>query len=271
MIHKKNLLAYITLILGSVVMVLPFLWMISTALKTSNAVFVFPPEFIPKNPTLNNFIEVSQAFPMLRFFVNSLFIAFLTVGGLILVSSMAAYVFARFNFKGKEILFLIYLGTMMVPAQVTLTPLFIVMSKIGWSNTYQALILPGMFSAFGTFLMRQFFEGIPISLDEAAFIDGGSHTDVFLKIIMPLSKPSMATLGVLGFMASWNNFLWPLIITSDIKKMTLPLGLSILQGRWATNWNVLMAGTLITILPILIVYIFAQKYIIKGLSHTGIK
>jgi multiple sugar transport system permease protein len=264
-------LKYFILIIGTGVMILPFLWMVSTALKSSDVVFVFPPEFIPKKITLENFSKVSQAFPVHKFFFNSVFVAVITTLGQLLISAMAAYAFARIEFKGREILFLIYLGTMMVPSQVTLTPLFIIMKYLGWANTYKALILPGMFSAFGTFLMRQTFLGIPKSLEEAAFIDGAGHLRVFFRIILPLAKPTLAALAVFAFMGSWNNFLWPLIITSDVSKMTLPLGLANLQGRWETDWNVLMAGTLINIVPILVVYLFAQKHIIKGLSHTGIK
>lgn len=252
-------------------MILPFLWMLSTAFKNSNVVFVFPPQFIPKEITMENFKKVSEAFPIYKFFFNSTYVAVINTFGQLLISSMAAYAFARIEFKGREVLFLLYLGTMMVPGQVTLTPLFILMRYLGWANTYKALILPGMFTAFGTFLMRQAFLGIPKSLEEAAFIDGAGHLRVFIKIILPLAKPTLATLTVFSFMASWNNFLWPLIITSDISKMTLPLGLASLQGRWETNWNVLMAGTLINILPMLAVYLVAQKHIIKGLSHTGIK
>jgi len=267
----KMLLQYILLIIGGFAMILPFLWMLSTSLKNSNAVFVMPPQFIPSFITLDNFVEVFSAFPFLRFMLNSVFVAVLATLGLLIVSSMAGYAFARLDFWGKELLFMLYLGTMMIPSQVTLTPLFIIMRMINWTDSYQALILPGFISAFNVFLLRQFFEGIPKSLDEAVYIDGGGHWTIFLRIIIPLSKPVLATAGILGFMGSWNNFLWPLIICSDTKKMTLPLGLSLLQGRWTTNWNMLMAGTLISVIPIIIVYVFAQKYIIKGLSHTGIK
>lgn len=270
-LNISSFLRYVVLILGAGIMLLPFLWMISTAFKNSDVVFVFPPQFIPKEITFENFKAVKEAFPIFKFFFNSSFVAIATTLGQLLVSSMAAYAFARIEFRGREVLFLIYLGTLMVPAQVTLTPLFILMRYLGWANTYKALILPGMFTAFGTFLMRQAFLGIPKSLEEAAFIDGAGHFRVFWKIILPLTKPTLATLAIFSFMGSWNNFLWPLIITSDISKMTLPLGLASLQGRWETDWNVLMAGTLINILPMLIVYLIAQKHIIKGLSHTGIK
>jgi multiple sugar transport system permease protein len=267
----KKIIFYIVLVLGSVVMILPFLWMLSTSLKTSDATMLLPPEWIPKNITFENFVEVTETMPMGKFFMNSIFVAIVSTFFQVIVCAMAGYAFARIDFKGREVLFYIYLGTLMVPSQVTLTPLFIIMRSFGWINTYKALILPGIFSAFGTFLMRQFFKGIPKSLEEAAFIDGAGYISIFFRIILPLAKPVLATLWVFGFMASWNNYLWPLIITSDASHMTLPLGLASLQGRWTTDWNVLMAGTLISIVPIVFVYVFTQKYIIKGMTHTGLK
>ncbi len=267
----KKLIFYVILLLGSVAMLLPFLWMLSTSLKSSDATMILPPEWIPKEITLDNYKEVTSAMPMGRFFLNSIFVALTSTFFQVFICAMAGYAFARIEFKGREVLFYIYLGTLMVPTQVTLTPLFIIMNLFNWTNTYQALILPGMFSAFGTFLMRQFFKGIPKSLEEAAFMDGAGYITIFFKIIIHLAKPVFATLWIFGFMASWNNFLWPLIITSDTAHMTLPLGLAALQGRWTTDWNVLMAGTMISIFPILFVYIFTQKYIIKGMTHTGLK
>lgn len=271
---KKTIIdtvCYILLIAGGILMVAPFVWMLSTSLKTSEATFVMPPQWIPRHITFDNYVKVTQIFPMLKFFLNSILVSVISTTGQVLLCSMAAYAFARIEFKGRDFIFLLYLGTLMIPSQVTLTPLFILMKKLGWANTYRALILPGMFSVFGTFLMRQFFLGIPKSLEEAAFIDGANHFTIFFKMFLPLSKTAIATLIIFSFMGSWNDFLWPLIITSDINHMTLPLGLASLQGRWTTQWNILMAGTLISVIPILIVYLFAQKYFIKGITLTGIK
>lgn len=267
----KKGLQYAILFLGAVVMILPFLWMVSTSLKSASATFVLPPKWIPEDPSLNSYKQVFETVPMARFFMNSIFVAVVSTFFQVLICAMAGYAFARIKFKGREVLFYIYLATLMVPQQVTMTPLFILMNMLGWANTYKALILPGIFSAFGTFLMRQFFQGIPKSIEEAAFIDGAGYVTIFFRIIIHLAKPVIATLWIFAFMASWNNFLWPLIITSDVAHMTLPLGLATLQGRWTTDWNVLMAGTLISILPMLMVYVFTQKYIIKGLTHTGLK
>lgn len=267
----RSLVSHTILLAGTLLMLMPFLWMLSTSLKTGTDTFVLPPDFIPDSPTLENYQSVFQSAPMLTFIFNSLLVAFLNTALLVLISSMAGYAFARIEFKGREILFYAYLATLMIPQQVTLTPLFIIMTYLDWANTYQALILPSAFSAFGTFLMRQFFLGLPKDIEEAAYLDGVGQVRMFFSIAVHLAKPAMATLSIFAFMASWNNFLWPLIIVSDSSMMTLPLGLSFLQGRWSTDWGALMAGSVIATAPVLAVYVFAQKYIIKSMSHTGIK
>lgn len=259
------------MVLGAAVMLLPFAWMISTSLKTAGATFVMPPQLIPGEPTLDNYAAAFTTLPMGRFLLNSLMVSLASTVLMVLNCAMAGYAFARIPFRGRTLLFYAYLATLMVPQQVTLTPLFVLMTQLGWTNTYQALILPGSFGAFGTFLMRQFFLKLPREVEEAAFIDGAGYIRIFFGIAIHLARPALATLFIFAFMQSWNNFLWPLIITSDTQMMTLPLGLSALQGRYTTNWNVLMAGTVISTLPVLAVYVFAQKYIIRGLSHTGLK
>ncbi|PAE32940.1 sugar ABC transporter permease [Bacillus sp. 7884-1] len=252
-------------------MLLPFLWMVSTSFKSGNTTMVLPPEFIPKQPTVENYQTVSQMFPMIQFLGNSFLVAVLTTVGQIVLSSMAAYAFARMQFRGRDKLFLLYLATMMVPSQVTMIPQFILMKELGWLDTYQALIVPGMFGVFGTFLMRQAMLSVPKELEEAAFMDGANHFQVFSKVCLPLVKPTIATLGIFTFMSSWNNFLWPLIVTSSEELATLPLGLSLLQGRWATDWSLMMAGVVISVIPILVVYLFAQKYFIQGMTMSGMK
>ncbi|WP_083207825.1 carbohydrate ABC transporter permease [Fictibacillus arsenicus] len=267
----KKIVFYTTISLGALIMIIPFLWMLSTSIKDQGETMTLPPQFIPETITFINYAQVAESFPILKFLFNSFFVAVTSTLGQLLLCSMAAYAFSRLHFKGRDTLFFIYLATLMVPMQVTMTPQFILMKYLGWLDTYQGLILPGLFNAFGTFLLRQFFLGIPKSLEEAAFIDGASHFRVFFQIILPLSKPALATLAIFSFMQSWNNFLWPLIIVSNQDLMTLPLGLSILQGRWATDWNLLMAGVVISVIPILAVYLFAQKYFIKGITLSGIK
>lgn len=266
-----DLATYAILILGAGIMLLPFAWMLATSLKTAGATFVMPPQLIPDPVTLDNYGKVFASAPVLTFLFNSVFVSVTSTALMVLFCAMSGYAFARIDFPGRELLFYAYLATLMVPQQVTLTPLFVIMTWLGWGNTYQALILPGSFGAFGTFLLRQFFLRLPREIEEAAFIDGAGYIRIFFSIAIHLARPALATLAVFAFMASWNSFLWPLIITSDLSMMTLPLGLSALQGRWSTDWNVLMAGTVISTVPIIALYVFAQKYIIRGLSHTGLK
>lgn len=266
-----RIIFYLVLIVGAFMMLMPFIWMFSTSFKSGTATMVMPPEFIPKNPTLENYRKVIEMFPMLTFLRNSILVSVLTTLGQMVLSAMAAYAFARMQFRGRDKLFLLYLATMMVPAQVTMIPQFVLMKNIGWLDTYQALIIPNMFSVFGTFLLRQGMLGIPKELEEAAFMDGANHYTVFSKVCMPLVKPTLATLGIFTFMQSWNNYLWPLIVVNSRELATLPLGLSLLQGRWATDWNLLMAGSVISVIPILIVYLFAQKYFIQGMTMSGMK
>jgi multiple sugar transport system permease protein len=267
----KKLVFYLILLIGAAIMIIPFIWMISTSLKTSGATMVLPPQIIPDEIDWGNYQRVSEAFPVYKFLWNSLFVAVTSTIGQILLCSMAAYAFSRLEFKGRDTIFIIYLATLMVPTQVTMTPQFILMKYLGWLDSYQGLILPGIFSAFGTFLLRQFFLGIPKELEEAAFMDGASHFRVFGQIILPLAKPALATLAIFSFMQSWNNFLWPLIVVSNPDMMTLPLGLSLLQGRWETDWNLLMAGVVISVIPVLAVYLFAQRYFIQGITLSGMK
>jgi multiple sugar transport system permease protein len=184
---------------------------------------------------------------------------------------MAAYAFARMKFRGSNVLFLLYLGTLMVPFQVTIVPLFIEMKYLHAVNSYPGLIMPSIASAYGTFLLRQAFMSLPAELEEAAFVDGAGHWTVFTRIVLPLVRPSLATFGVLSFIASWNSFLWPLVIISSQKLMTLPVGIANLQGEHLTAWNLVMAGTTISVIPIVVVYLFAQKHIVRGFVLSGVK
>ena len=264
-------LLYILLILGGLVMIVPFAWMISTSLKSGQYVLSMPPQLIPNPATLDSYRRIFELYPIGRMLFNSLFVAGLTTVGQLITCSMAAYAFARLKFRGHNFVFLLYLATLMVPFQVTITPLFILMRIFGWINTYQGLILPGVFSAFGTFMLRQAFMTIPTEYEEAAYMDGASPLTIFLKIILPLSKPALATLSVFAFMGSWNSFMWPLFIVREETLMTLPVGLATLQGRWLTEWNLVMAGAVITVLPMLLLYLFAQKYLVQGYVMSGLK
>ena len=266
-----KLLLHLLLIFGGLVMIVPFAWMISTSLKSGEFVLSMPPQWIPNPATLDSYRRIFDLYPIGRMLFNSVLVAGLTTLGQLITCSMAAYAFARMKFRGHNLIFLLYLATLMVPFQVTITPLFILMRIFDWINTYQGLILPGVFSAFGTFLLRQAFLTIPTEYEEAAYMDGASPLTIFLRIILPLSKPALATLSVFAFMGSWNAFLWPLFIVREETLMTLPVGLATLQGRWLTEWNLVMAGTVITVLPMLLLYLVAQKYLVQGYVMSGLK
>jgi len=269
--HLSKTVLYILLILGAVVMLTPFAWMVSTSLKNSEYVLSMPPQIIPSPATLSSYRRIFSLYPIGRMLFNSLFVATLATLGQLITCSMAAYAFARIKFRGQNLIFLLYLATLMVPFQVTITPLFIMMRIFGWINTYQGLILPGVFSAFGTFMLRQAFLTIPREYEEAAYMDGASPLTIFSRIILPLSKPTLATLSVFAFMGSWNAFLWPLFLVREESMMTLPVGLATLQGRWLTEWNLVMAGIVITVVPMLLLYLFAQKYLVQGYVMSGLK
>ena len=261
---------YVALVAGAVVMLVPFLWMVSTSLQPDSALRG-DPQLVPANPTFDNYSRIAEAFPFWRFLANSLVVAGVSTVLQVFTSAMGAYAFARLVFRGRDALFIVYLATLMVPLQVTIVPLFIEMRFLGLVNTYPGLILPAVASAFGTFLLRQAFLGLPRDLDEAAFIDGAGHWTVFRRVLLPLAGPALATFTVFAFMASWNSFLWPLIVTSAPDLMTLPVGLSALQGRYETAWNVVMAGATVSVIPILVIYALAQRHVVRGVAFSGIK
>jgi multiple sugar transport system permease protein len=272
-VSLMRLLQYTLLILLALSMIIPFAWMFGTSLKTKEYILQTPPQLIPDPASLESYTELFDLMPIARMFRNSMLVASVGTVGQVLVSAMAAYAFGRLQWRWREPVFLIYLATMMVPTQVTLIPQFILIRELGWVNSYQALILPGMFSAFGTFLLRQFFLSLPRDLEEAAMIDGANHLTIFWRIILPLSKPALGTLAVFSFMGYWNSYLLPLFVARQEDFMTLPVGLAALQGgpRALTQWNLVMAGAVITVLPILVVYLFAQKSFVRGVTLSGIK
>lgn len=267
----RHVATHLLLWIAVIILTIPFIWMLSGAFKNELEVVKLPPQLLPSNFNFSNFMEITKYFPIDRFLLNSVIVSIVTTILQLLVCAMSAFVFAKIRFKGSDFIFLLYLITMMIPFQVTMTPLYVIFQKLDLIDTYLGLILPGIFSAYGTFLLRQHMMTIPNAIIEAAFIDGAGYGRVFLNIILPLSKPALATLAIFAFMASWNNFLWPLIIINTNELMTLPLGLSMLTGRWSTVWNVLMAGNVVSFIPIFIVYLFAQKYFIRGITMSGVK
>jgi len=259
---------HLLLIVGSAVMLTPFAFMLLVSLwpKTAFMARSFPLEQF----TIQNYVEVFRQIPFGRFYLNSLIVATTTVLLQILTSSLAAFAFSRLRFKGRETLFLLYLATLMIPFQVTMIPNYIVVARfLQWRDTYQALILPTAFSAFSTFLLRQYFKGIPLEMDEAARMDGASSFRIWWQIILPLSGPVLATLAIFNFQAAWNDFLWPLIITNDEAMRTIPIGLAGFQGQYSTEWHLLMAGSVIALLPVLILYILGQNWFVRGITLSG--
>ncbi|HEX2863236.1 MAG TPA: carbohydrate ABC transporter permease [Deinococcales bacterium] len=264
---------FVLLAAGAAVMLFPFLWMLSTSLKPSTAVLTMPPQLVPAEPTLQPYADVAATFPLVRVLLNSVFVAVLTTAGQLLISAMAGYAFARLPFRGRGLLFTLYLSTLMVPFAVTMTPLFIVVKYLGWTDSYAGLIVPGLFSAFGTYFMRQYFLGLPRELEEAATLDGATATRTFFSVMLPQAGPALATMGVLGLMASWNSFLWPLLIVTNPNLMTLPLALSTLQGLHPgqTEWNLVMAGAVVSVVPMILVFLLAQKWVVAGMANAGLK
>lgn len=256
---------------GAVVMLFPFAWMVATSLTADANLFATPPQLIPDPLVADSYRRLLGDLPLGRWMVNSVGVAVVVTVLQVLTSAMAAYGFTRFTFRGREALFGLYLATLMVPMQVLLVPLFVQMRTLGLVDTYPALVLPLIAAPFGVFLLRQALLTLPRELEEAAFVDGANHWKVFTRIVLPNAKPALATFAVFAFMASWNSFLWPLVIISSESMMTLPLGLATLQGRFTTAWNLVMAGSTLSVLPIVAVYLVAQRYVVQGVTMTGLK
>jgi multiple sugar transport system permease protein len=261
---------YVVLIVGALIMVFPFVWTIVTSISPG-ASLTTTPKLIPDDPSLSPYAELFQRVPFGQVIVNSVLIAVVSTVFQLVTSSMAAYVFARMPFRGRGAIFVLYLATLMIPFQVLIVPLFVEMKSLGLINSYLGAILPTIASAFGVFLLRQAINTVPYELDQAATLDGAGHFRVFFQIVLPLVRPALATLAVFGFLNTWNSFLWPLIILRDPAMQTLPVALSSLQGQFSTQWDVLMAGSVISIIPMFALYVFAQKYIVQGVAGTGLK
>ncbi|MFF5289951.1 carbohydrate ABC transporter permease [Paractinoplanes globisporus] len=261
------------LVVAALAIAAPFLWIFRGAFSASDAeLYKLPPTFSPGNLTAGNFGKVTDQVPYFRFFVNSLIVSTTITAAQIITCATAAYAFARLKFRGKNVLFAVVIGSLMIPIQVTIVPLFLVMSKLELTNTLWALILPGIFSGFGIFLLRQHFLALPAELEEAARIDGAGHLRTFVRVILPLSGPSIATLGILCFTYWWNDLLLPLVMISDTDRQTLPVGLVLLAGRFSTgSLGTIAAGIAMAIVPVLIVFIAAQRYIVQSIASSGLK
>jgi ABC-type glycerol-3-phosphate transport system permease component len=264
---------FYALLLGvGLFMILPLIWMISIASKPLNEVFVLPITMIPKNFALfDTIVSAVHRLPVVRFYFNSAFVGILTTIGQILFCSLAGFGFAKYHFWGREALFTIVLSVSMVPFIVLVIPLFVVVRDFGWLDSYAGLIVPSLVSPFGIFLMRQFIRDLPDELIDAARIDGSSEFGIYARIILPLIKPAIATLAIISFLASWDSFLWPLVIITSTEMYPLTLGLGKFQGEHYTIWNELMAVALVSVLPSLLVFIIFQRYFVKGIVLSGIK
>ncbi len=272
----KKFFSYLLLSIFGLTMVLPFIWMISTSFKEAIEVFTEDPlnwrTWIPQNFVWQNYLEVFKVLPFLKFYFNSIVVAICVTLGVVVSSSLAGYAFSRLNFAGRDKIFFAYLATMMIPGAVTIIPVFILMRYLGWIDSYKALIIPAMFTAYGTFMLRQFFMTLPKDLEDAAKIDGCGFFGIFCRIILPLSKPALATLTVFTFIGNWQSLLWPLLVTNSIKMFTVPIGLAYFQSQYyLVNWTMLMAASAMAIMPIIIIFLFAQKFFIEGIKLEGIK
>lgn len=266
-----DIVSYLVLTVGALIMIAPFLWMISTSLKATHEVFTFPPTMFGEELVWENFAAVSDRFPFGRFFINSLYISAIVIVFQVLTSALAGFTFARLRFPARDSIFALYLATLIVPFHVTIVPTFWLMTAFGWVDTHYSLILPALVTPFGTFLMRQFFLTIPQDLEHAAKIDGCTPFGIFWRIFLPLTKPALATLSVFVFIHIWNDFFRPLIFINSINRMTIPLGLAAMQGMYSTNWPVLMAATVLSLAPVLIAFIGAQEYFVRGVTLSGLK
>jgi multiple sugar transport system permease protein len=268
--HVRQATIHLLLLAGGFVILLPLLWMITTSLKSSGNVHL-PPYLVPTEFDWSNYTRTLEAASFPRFYLNSAIMTGGIVAGQVILSSMAGYAFARLDFPGRGFLFGVVLATMMMPVYVTLVPSYLVVRWFGWLDTYQGLIVPRLVSAFGIFLMRQYYLALSPEYEEAALIDGASRFRIWWSIALPMSTPALATLGIFAFLFAWNDFLWPLIITTDPDLRTVQLGLAMFTGRYGTQWTLLAAGSLIATLPAIIVFLSGQRWLIRGISMGDLK
>ena len=266
----SRIILYAALVLFGLFFLLPLLWMFATSIKGSTEWVL--PNWIPSQPTLESFrsIFADPSIPVLRWFINSLGIAAVFTALVLVIDAMAAYAYARLEFRGRNLLFSMLLATYVMPGLMFLIPNYLTINRLGLLNQYPGVIIPGLAGVFGVFYMRQFFQGVPKEIEEAARIDGASLWTTFTRVVLPLAQGALATLGVITFMGSWNEFLWPLLILNDREKQTLPVGLATLQGQYTFDYGKLMAGAVVAAVPVLILYLFAQKYIVQSVATSGL-
>ncbi len=269
--YRWRIVQYILLIAAAAVMIFPFLWTIVTSLKPEGEIVRYPPGFLPEVWTFTNYIEIWVQLPFFTFLKNSVIFSIGVTFCTLLFDSMAAYAFARLQFRGRNPLFILVLCALMIPIQITMIPLFIMVNSLGWIDTYAGLIVPRLTNAFGIFMLRQFFVGLPRELDDAARVDGCNEFRLYWQIILPQAKSAMIALGIFNLMHSWNDLLWPLVITSTESMRTLTAGLTLLVGQHVVEYGLLTSSSILVLAPLIIAFLFAQKYFIQGITFTGIK
>ena len=266
-----NALIYLLLSAGAFTMVLPFVWMLSTSLKSRRLINMYPPQWIPNPVAWDNYPRAIAAFPFFQYLLNNVKITTAIIAGILLTSSLAGYAFSRMRFPFRDALFIVILAAIMIPGQVTMIPVFLLVRDLGWIDSHASLIIPSLVSPLGIFIMRQYFLTIPRDLEDAAYIEGCSPLVVYAKIMLPLAAPALAALTVISFMGTWNSFMWPLILISTKSKQMLTVGLLQFMTQYNTEYNLLMAATLLSLAPIMIIYMFTQRYFVEGLALSGIK
>ncbi|WP_448811459.1 carbohydrate ABC transporter permease [Agromyces bauzanensis] len=266
----RSVLLHIVMVLGALAMFFPFYWTLVTSFSPGSGLSSTP-QLVPAQPGIDAYVQLFSELPFMRVIGNSLLLAVITTLVQLFTSATAAYAFSRLPFPGRTIVFGVYLATMMIPLQVLVVPLFAEFRAFGLVDTYLGALLPTFAAAFGIFLLRQAMNQVPVELDEAAALDGAGHFRIFWTVILPNIRPALATLAVFAFMGSWNSFLWPLVVLRSPELQTLPVALAGLQGQYTTQWDIVMAGSVISILPMLAIYLFAQKYVIQGVANTGLK
>ncbi|WP_282920164.1 carbohydrate ABC transporter permease [Ignavigranum ruoffiae] len=267
----STILRYVLLTLGGILMVIPFYWMLATSLKSPGEVAQIPPTWLPKSWLFFNYVKALKTAPFARYFLNSLFVTTITTVGELFTSILAAFAFAKMKFWGKNVLFILLLSTMMVPGELMTIPNFVTLSKLNLINTYGALIIPWLASVFSVFTLKQSFESIPDALYYAAKVDGSSDWRFLWGVMVPLSKSTLMAVMILKVIGSWNSFMWPLIVTNDKSLRTLPVGLQAFTTEAGTNFELLMAASTLVIVPMVVIYLLLQKYIVQGISRAGIK
>jgi multiple sugar transport system permease protein len=284
-VRLGGVVSHLILIVGAALMLTPFVWMISTSLKPPYELFTVPPTWIPSQPQWDTYVKAMSAGNFGRYAFNSLLLGATNMVSNVILSALAGYAFARLRFPGRSLLFVLVLATLMVPYQVTIIPLFVIIRHIplfggndflgqggiGWINSYWGLIVPGAVGAFGIFMLRQFFQTLPVELEDAARIDGASEFRIFWQIMLPLAMPAIATLAIFSFQAGWNAFLWPLLITTTDDMRTIQLGLTVFVQQYSTQWDQLMAATVVATMPVIIVFGIGQRLLVRGIAFTGLK